>query len=104
MQPVEGARKVQTTLRLPKPLYEQAKAYVRRGATAAATMNDFIVAALRAYTKVLERKSIDAAFRHMAEDAAYQKESQLISEEFTQSDWEALETTADRGRRSNAAR
>jgi hypothetical protein len=35
MQTRQHARKVQTTLRLPKPLYEQVKVYVSRGATAA---------------------------------------------------------------------
>ncbi len=37
------------------------------------------------------RKQIDAAFAGIAEDADYQKEAKLIAEEFSQSDWEALE-------------
>ena len=36
------------------------------------------------------RRQIDAAFASMAEDADYQKEAQLLAEEFWYSDWEAL--------------
>jgi hypothetical protein len=104
MQTRKSARKVQTSLRLPKPLYEQAKMYVSKGTTAAETINDFIVAAIQAYTKLLRRKSIDAEFSYMAEDASYQKESQLIAEEFTQSDWEALEVALDSEEAANATR
>jgi len=95
MQTRERARKVQTTLRLPKPLYEQAKACIEEGNTDAETINDFIIAAIQLYTKILKRKRIDAAFRHMSEDADYQKEAQLVAEEFTQSDWEALEIAVE---------
>ncbi len=91
MQARNTARKVQTSLRVPKPIYEQVKVCLKKGMTSAETINDFIVAAIQFYTKVLERKSIDAAFAHMAEDANYQKAAQLIAEEFTQSDWDALE-------------
>ena len=100
----KGARKVQTTLRLPKPLYEQAKMFVSQGATAAETINDFIIAAIQAYTKVLQRRSIDAAFECMAEDPSYQKQSQLIAEEFTESDWEALDAGVETEGTTNAAR
>jgi len=104
MQRRAGTRKVQTTLRLPKPLYEQAKGYVSRGETPAETINDFIVAAIQAYTRVLKRRSIDAEFSRMAEDANYQKESQLITEEFAQSDWEALELALEPEEAANATR
>jgi hypothetical protein len=95
---------VQTTLRLPRPLYEQAKIHVSRGTTAAETINDFIIAAIQTYTKILKRRSIDAEFGHMAEDADYQKESRLIAEEFTQSDWEALGIGLEAEERADAAR
>jgi hypothetical protein len=88
---VKEQRKVQTTLRLPRPLYEQAKDSVEKGYTVAETINDFFVAAIRAYLKMLRRKRIDAAFAPMAEDADYQKEVQIIAEEFAKSDWESLE-------------
>src|SRR5712692_4246208 len=97
-------RKVQTTLRLPGPLYTQAKSLVEKGACAAETLNDFFVTAVRAYVRLLERRRIDAAFRGMAEDTAYQREAQLIAEEIEASDWEALETAEREARERNATR
>jgi hypothetical protein len=99
-----SARNVQTTLRLPKSLYEQAKGFVSTGATPATTVNDFIVSALRAYTRLLERKNIDAAFAAMAEDSAYRKEAQLIADEFAPSDWEALNEESEKLEATHAAR
>ncbi len=98
------ARKVQTTLRLPGALYAQAKSLVETGASAAETLNDFIVAAVRAYVRLLERRRIDAAFRGMAEDAPYHREAQLIAEEFEASDWEALEIAEREARERDATR
>jgi len=84
-------KKIKTSLRLPGPLYDEAKRFVERGCSTADTINDFFVAAIRAYVKLLHRKQTDAEFAKMAEDADYQKEAKLILEEFTQSDWEAYE-------------
>ncbi len=83
--------KVRTTIRLPRALYDEARRFVDKGAVSAETLNDFLVAAVLAYVKLLKRKQIDAAFAGMAEDTDYQNESRLISEEFSQSDWEAFE-------------
>jgi hypothetical protein len=104
MQTRDRARKVQTTLRLPRPLYERAKASIQGGHTEARTINDFVIAAVELYTKLLDRKRIDAAFRHMSEDADYQKEAQLVAEEFTHSDWEALQIAAGAEEETNVAR
>jgi hypothetical protein len=87
--------KVRTTVSLPKPLYEEARSAVAQQATSTDSMNGLFVAAISAYVKLLKRKQIDAKFRAMADDDAYQKETQLISEEFSQSDWEALEKYAE---------
>jgi hypothetical protein len=92
MQLREHAEKVRTTVRMPKLLYDEARKFVHQNVSPAATINDFFVAAVCAYVKLLHRKQVDAAFAAMAEDSDYQKEAQLIAEEFTQSDWEALET------------
>ncbi len=100
----EHTRKVQTTIRLPRTLYEQAKASVEKGYTLADTMNDFFVAAIQAYLKMLRRKRIDAAFGPMAEDADYQKEVQIIAEEFAESDWESLEVAQEPEEETHAAR
>jgi hypothetical protein len=83
-------RKVRITVSLPKPLYEDACSVIRSNATSAESMNGFIVAAVGAYVKLFKRRRIDAGFRAMAGDAAYKKEAELISEEFSASDWEAL--------------
>ncbi len=82
-----------TTVRLPRPVYEEAKCVVEKekgGSGPVVSMNDLIVHAIRAYLKMYKRRQIDAAFAGMAEDADYQKEASLLAEEFAQSDWEAL--------------
>jgi hypothetical protein len=82
-----------TTVRLPRPVYDQAKCVVdeeKGGAGRVVSMNDLIVLAITAYLKMYKRRQIDAAFALMAEDAEYQKEASLLAEEFQYSDWEAL--------------
>jgi len=92
MPVTEQAEKVRTTVRVPKPLYDEAQKFVHRNDTALSTINDFFIAAICAYVKLMKRKQIDAGFARMAEDTEYQKEARLIAEEFSQSDWEALES------------
>ena len=87
-----------TTVRLPRPIYEQAKSIVTKekiGTGTSISLNDFIVTAIKAYLKVYKRRQIDAAFAGMAEDADYQKEASLLAEEFEHSDWEALRLEED---------
>jgi hypothetical protein len=83
--------KVRTTVRLPRNLYEEARTYVDKNLVSAETLNDFLVSAVISSLKVVRRKRIDASFACIAEDSDYQKEAKLIAEEFSQSDWEALE-------------
>ena len=83
--------KVQTSLRLPKPVYDQAKRLVAQRPSGIDSFNDLVVAALRSFLGKARRRQIDLAFRGMAEDADFQREAQLIAKEFEQSDWEALE-------------
>jgi hypothetical protein len=83
--------KVRTTVRLPRSLYNDARLFVDKNPVTAESLNDFLVAAVVSYVKLLKRRQIDAAFSAVAEDADYQKEARLIAEEFSQSDWEALE-------------
>ncbi len=90
MRVKERNRKVQTTVRLPSSLYQQARWFVQE-CPSIESINDFFVLAVTAYLKMLRRKQIDAAFCGMADDANYQTEARLIAEEFEQSDWEALE-------------
>jgi hypothetical protein len=88
-----SARRVRTTVRLPRPLYEEVQEFVKKELVAADSVNEFFVAAIRAYVRMIRRKQIDARFDRMAEDADYQKQAKLILEEFGPSDWEALELT-----------
>ena len=84
-----ASRNTQTTLRLPKQLYERVKRHV--AAERADSVNDFILEAVSAYLRALERKAIDDAFRGMAEDKEYQREALRIAEQFAHSDAEAIE-------------
>lgn len=81
-----------TTIRLPRPVYDQAKCVVNNesGGRTRISLNDLIVMAITNYLKMYKRRQIDAAFAGMAEDADYQKEAKLLAEEFDYSDWEAL--------------
>ena len=90
MRTTKRIHKVQTTLRMPKPLYELARAYVQKGFTTAETLNDFFIAAIQSYTRALQRKRIDAAFDAMASDTEYHREAGAIADEFAESDWESL--------------
>jgi hypothetical protein len=80
---------LQTTLRLPSHLYARVKSHVERAQTG--SVNDFIVKALAAYVRAVERKAIDDAFLGMADDKQYQREALTIAEQFAASDAEALE-------------
>jgi len=89
-----GQGRVQTTIRLPRDLYEKAKSFVDKRDLDVGTLNELVVAALSAYMTMAKRRQIDQAFAAMAEDADYQKEARMIAADFEASDWEALEGTA----------
>jgi ribosomal protein L1 len=84
-------KKVRTTVTLPKPIYEEARAFVEKKADSADSLSSFFVAAIVAYVKLLKRKQIDAQFAAMRADKDFQKEAHLIAREFGPSDWEAFE-------------
>jgi len=81
-----------TTVRLPRPVYDQVRGVVEKEKrkSGTASLNDFFVAAIKAYLQMYRRHQIDAAFAGMAKDADYQYEAKSIAEEFEHSDWEAL--------------
>jgi hypothetical protein len=89
-------KKVRTSVSLPEPLYQEVRSCVDKGASSTHSMNSFIVAAVNAYLRLIKRKRIDAQFSSMTDDSDYQKEAESISEEFSQSDWEAFES-AEKG-------
>ena len=88
----EEAR-VQTTIRLPRPVYEKAKSLLDERVIDIGTFNELVTAALLAFIKMVRRKQIDQAFAAMAEDTDYQKEAQRIAADFEDTDWEALKLT-----------
>jgi hypothetical protein len=83
--------RVRATVRVPRSLYNEVRGYVHSGQIGAENFNDFVVAAISAYVRLLRRKQIDAAFAGMAKDTDFQKKAQLVAEEFSPSDWEAFE-------------
>jgi hypothetical protein len=78
-----------TTVRLPKRVYELAKNAVANSETAS-SFNDFVVQAIEQKLRQLSEAEIDAAFAGMADDLDYQHQAIALSQEFEQSDWEAL--------------
>jgi hypothetical protein len=89
----QNRRRVQTTVRLPRTVYEKAKSLVDQGKTEVATFNELVVEALVAYIKSARRSQIDKAFAGMGADKNYQLSALAMSAEFDQSDWEAFEMT-----------
>ena len=83
-----GTAKVQKTVRLPKLLFKEAEQLIRCCARHE-SINDFIVKSLKLRISLLKRKELDAQFAEMSKDTDYQKDTQMILEEFDASDWEA---------------
>jgi len=69
-----------TTIRLPRPVYDQAKCVVNTESHGRSriSLNEFIVLAITTYLKMHKRRQIDAAFAGMSEDADYQKEANSL--------------------------
>ena len=84
----QKAAKTQMTVRLPRPLLKEAEGLIRASGHCE-SLNDFIVRSMRLRIEVLKRKELDARFAGMSEDTDYQKEANLLAEEFAGSDWEA---------------
>jgi hypothetical protein len=84
----QKATKTQKTVRLPRLLLKEAESLIR-ACGHCESLNDFIVRSMRLRIEVLKRKELDARFAEMSEDADYQKEANLMAEEFASSDWEA---------------
>src|SRR5580693_9883036 len=90
--PVTPREYQNTTLRVPKYIYERARQVVSR--SEAASFNEFVVQAIEEKVRRLTEAEIDAAFAQMAHDTNYQSSSIALSREFEKSDWEAFETGA----------
>ena len=87
-----------TTVRVPRRVYEQARSVIERGQ--ASSFNEFVVEAIKEKVHRLTEAEIDAAFSQMAGDSNYQREAIAMATAFEKSDWEALqapnETAAQR--------
>ena len=57
----------------------------------ARSRNEFVALALRHELAAQTRAEIDAAFAAMADDAEYQTEVAIMSNEFATADWEAFQ-------------
>lgn len=82
-----GVAKIQKTIRLPKSLLEEVERMIkccRRGEST----NDFIVKSMHLRISILKRKELDAKFSEMSKDTDYQRDAQLMAEEFESTDWE----------------
>lgn len=79
-----------TTVRLPRQVYERAKAVAVR--SEASSFNEFVVQAIEEKVRRLTEAEIDAAFEQMGNDADYQRSSVALAKEFEKSDWEALQS------------
>jgi hypothetical protein len=81
-----------TTVRVPRHVYEQAKTVI--GRSQGSSFNEFVVQAIEEKVRRLTEAEIDAAFAQMAHDPEYQRESILQAREFEKSDWEAFKPAA----------
>lgn len=90
MKQQRRTRRVQTTVRLPRGLYEQVHSWVRRDSPGTDSVNDLTVRALTFYLKMLRRAKVDASFAEMANDEHFKRETQQILKEFEFADAEAF--------------
>lgn len=81
-----------TTVRLPRGVFDQTKTAIQRS-EAASSFNEFVVQAIKEKLNNLTESEIDAAFAGMASDPNYQRDSIALAEEFERSDGEAWHAT-----------
>jgi hypothetical protein len=79
-----------TTVRLPKNVYEQARSVI--GRSPVSSFNEFVVQAIEEKVRRSTEAEIDAAFAQMAEDTEYQRDSVAMAREFETSDWKVVES------------
>lgn len=84
-----------TTVRLPRHVYERAKIVVVQ--SQASSFNEFVVQAIEEKVRRLTEAEIDQAFSQMAHDTDYQRSSIALSREFEKSDWEAFSQASTSG-------
>src|SRR5260370_21698438 len=90
--PVAAKKYQNTTVRLPRQVYERAKTVVVQ--SQASSFNEFVIQAIEEKVRRLTEAEIDEAFAQMAHDSDYQRSSIALANQFEKSDWEAFETGA----------
>lgn len=80
------------SIRMPKGLYEQARHAVRV-LEDVDSFNEFVVDALRDKLRELREAEIDASVQELANDEAYQRESEIIEKQFRAADLRAANMT-----------
>lgn len=97
--PVKANKKYQnTTVRVPRHVYQQAKTVIDR--SQGASFNEFVVQAIEEKVLRLTEAEIDAAFAQMSQDPDYKHDSVALAQEFEKSDWQAFESTGAARHRS----
>jgi L-lactate utilization protein LutC len=86
--PAARKRYQNTTVRLPRHIYDRAKTVIER--SQGSSFNEFVVQAIEEKVRRLTEAEIDAAFAEMAHDTNYQRNSIALASEFEKSDWDAL--------------
>jgi len=79
--------KIQKTIRLPKSLLDEVQQMIKCCRREEST-NDFIVKSMHLRLSILKRKQLDSKFSEISKDTDYQRDAQLMAEEFEGSDWE----------------
>jgi hypothetical protein len=90
-----------TTVRLPRRVYDQTKIAIQRS-EAASSFNEFVVQAITEKLHALTDSEIDAEFARMASDPDYQCDSSALAKEFERSDGEAWRATENGHEHSKA--
>lgn len=80
------------SIRMPKCLYEQAR-HVVRVREDVDSFNEFVLDALRDKLRELREEEIDASVQQLANDEAYQRESEIIEKQFRTADLRAANLT-----------
>jgi hypothetical protein len=88
MATAQKKRYQNTTVRMPRQIYERAKVAIRH--TQQSSFNEFVVQAIEEKVRRLNEAQIDAAFAQMADDPDYQRDAVAMSREFEKSDWDAF--------------
>lgn len=78
--------RIQTTIRLPKGIYQDAKSLIDEPGVEIATFNDLVVESLQWFIRAVRREQVDRAFSTMHFDSEYQCAASEIESRFAESE------------------